>query len=75
MNKDCKILQAIKARIDAGMDPDKAIPYSITCTTIQQYIDVLYYAAQVLPDGPRKQIVQTKLKEVLDNVRGTDSQL
>ncbi len=72
MAKDCRILQEIKAKIDAGMDPDKAIPYSITCT-IQQYIDVLYYAAQVLPDGPRKQSVQKKLKEVLDYVRGTES--
>lgn len=73
MAKDCRILQEIKAKIDAGMDPDKAIPYSITCTTIQQYIDVLYYADQVLPDGPRKKSVQKKLKEVLDYVRGTES--
>lgn len=73
MSKECRILQEIKAKIDAGMDPDKAIPYSITCTTIQQYIDVLYYAAQVLPDGPRKQSVQQKLAEVLENVRGTES--
>lgn len=70
---ECRILQEIKAKIDAGMDPDKAIPYSITCTTIQQYIDVLYYAAQVLPDGPRRQSVQNKLKEVLDYVRGPES--
>lgn len=70
---DCRILQDIKAKIDAGMDPDKAIPYSVTCTTIQQYIDVLYYAAQVLQDGPRRQSVQKKLKEVLDYVRGPES--
>lgn len=70
---DCRILQEIKAKIDAGMDPDKAIPYHVTCTTIQQYIDLLYYAAQVLPDGPRKQSVKQKLAEVLENVRGTES--
>jgi hypothetical protein len=70
---ECRILQEIKAKIDAGMDPDKAIPYHVTCTTIQQYIDVLYYAIQVLPDGRRKETLKRKLKEVLDNVRGTDS--
>ena len=70
---DCRILQEIKAKIDAGMDPDKAIPYHVTCTTIQQYIDLLYYAAQILPDGPRKQSVKQKLAEVLENVRGTES--
>lgn len=70
---DCRILQEIKAKIDAGMDPDKAIPYHVTCTTIQQYIDVLYYAIQVLPDGRRKETLKRKLKEVLDNVRGTES--
>ncbi len=69
---DCRILQEIKAKIDAGMDPDKAIPYHVTCTTIQQYIDVLYYAIQVLPDGRRKETLKRKLKEVLDNVRGTE---
>lgn len=73
MAKDCRILQEIKAKIDAGMDPDKAIPYHVTCTTIQQYIDVLYYAIQVLPDGRRKETLKRKLKEVLDNVRGTES--
>lgn len=70
---DCRILQEIKAKIAAGIDPDKAIPYHVTCTTIQQYIDLLYYAAQVLPDGPRKQSVKQKLAEVLENVRGTES--
>lgn len=73
MAKDCRILQEIKAKIDAGVDPDKAIPYHVTCTTIQQYIDVLYYAIQVLPDGRRKETLKRKLKEVLDNVRGTES--
>lgn len=70
---DCRILQEIKAKIDAGMDPDKAIPYHVTCTTIQQYIDLLYYAAQVLPDGPRRQSVKQKLAEVLENVRWAES--
>lgn len=70
---ECRILQEIKAKIDAGIDPDKAIPYHVTCTTIQQYIDVLYYAIQVLPDGRRKETLKRKLKEVLDNVRGTES--
>jgi hypothetical protein len=70
---ECRILQEIKAKIDAGIDPDEAIPYHVTCTTIQQYIDVLYYAIQVLPDGMRKETLKRKLKEVLDNVRGTES--
>lgn len=72
---DCKTLQEIKKRIDSGMDPDKAIPYHVTCTTIQQYIDLLYYAIQVLPDGLRKESIKRKLTEVLDDVRGTDSEL
>lgn len=70
---DCKILQDIKAKIDAGMDPDKAIPYhGVYCKTIQEYIDFLYYAIQVLPDGRRKDVLKRKLQEVLDNVRGTE---
>lgn len=71
---NCKLLQLIKESIDAGTPPDDAIPYSLECTNIDDYYEVLYYANQVLPDGPRKDIIRLKMEE-LDNVRRTDSQL
>lgn len=72
---NCKVLQDIKKRIESGMDPDDAIPWEIHCTTIEEYIEVLYYAAQVLPDGRRRDNVKKKLKELLEDVRGTEGEL
>lgn len=74
MDKTCSILQDIKAKIDAGMDPDKAIPYHPICEDPEQTIEVLYYAIQVLPDGRRKDLLRKKLEEV-ENVRRTEGKL
>lgn len=72
---ECKALREIKKRIDAGVDPDEAIPWEIHCTTIKEYIEVLYYAKQVLPDGRRKEDITIKLEELLNDVRGTAGEL
>lgn len=69
---DCKILQMIKAEIEKGTPPEQAIPYSIECADIDSFIEVLYYAAQILPAGRRLDEVRAKLEEVT-NVRRTNS--
>lgn len=69
----CAILQSIKAKIDAGMDPDAAIPYQIPVTSMYDYLEFLYYAAQVLPEGARKEEVERKLAEVCEDVRWSES--
>lgn len=76
MDNTCSILQDIKAKIDSGMDPDKAIPYHpIICEDPEQQIEVLYYAIQVLPDGRRKDLLKAILNEDLKHVRRTESEL
>ena len=69
---DC-VLAEIKKRIDSGVDPDKAIPWEIHVSSQAEYLEVLNYAAQVLPDGFRKDTVKKKLEEVIERVRRTDS--
>ncbi len=71
---DCKLLKLIKESISAGTPPEYAIPYSLECASMDDYYEVLYYANQVLPDGPRKDIIRLKMEEI-DNVRRTDSKL
>lgn len=69
----CAILQSIKAKIDAGMDPDAAIPYEIPITSMYDYLEFLNYAVQVLPEGNRKEEARRKLEEVIEDVRWTES--
>ena len=69
----CPILESIKAKIDAGMDPDAAIPYEVPITSMYDYLEFLYYAAQVLPEGNRKEEVRRKLEEVIEDVRWSES--
>lgn len=69
----CAILKDIKAKIDAGMDPDAAIPYEIPITSIFDYLEFLNYASQVLPEGNRKEEVKRKLEEVIEDVRWSES--
>lgn len=73
-NNACRILQLIKEQITSGTPPDQAIPYSIECADMDAYMEVLYYAAQVLPDGRRREEIRTLIKE-FNNVRRTDSEL
>lgn len=69
----CAILQSIKAKIDAGMDPDASIPYEIPITSMYDYLEFLNYAVQVLPEGNRKEEARRKLEEVIEDVRWTES--
>jgi len=71
---DCKLLKLIKESISSGTPPEDAIPYSIECADNDDYYEILYYANQVLPNGPRKDIIRLKMEEI-DNVRRTDSTL
>jgi hypothetical protein len=71
---NCKLLKLIKDSIDAGTPPADAIPYSLECANMDDYYEVLYYSNQVLPDGPRKDVIREKMEEI-DNVRRTDSKL
>lgn len=63
--KGCKILVAIKQRIENGEDPEKVIPYSVGFLNHEDYIELLYYAKQVLPEGRRKDEVSSTLERVL----------
>lgn len=71
---DCDMLKLIHNRIASGTPPEEAIPYSIECSSEPEYIELLYYASQVLPDGPRRDSIRKKLQEVM-NASRTDSQL
>ena len=67
MKATCEILKRIKERIEAGENPETAIPYDLPADISKDdYIEVLFYAVQVLPNGKRKESIQKKLKEVLN---------
>ena len=72
---ECKVLKEISNAIASGVPPEEAIPYSIVCSDQESYLEILYYAIQVLPDGRRKDEIKAKLQEVLQDVSRTDSQL
>ena len=60
---ECKLLTEMKKRIEAGEDPDKVIPYHVNLPE-EYFIEVLYYALQVLPKtSPRYEVMERKLKE------------
>lgn len=71
---DCKVLQMIKAEIEKGTPPEQAVPYSIECADMDSFIEVLYYAVQILPPGRRLDEARAKLEDVT-NVRRTESKL
>lgn len=74
MNK-CDALKMMKTAIDNGADPEQVIPYNVDCPDPDGYIEILYYARQVLPEGSRRiHVINKKIKE-LENVRRTESQL
>lgn len=68
---ECKVLKEISNAIASGVPPEDAIPYSIVCADQDSYIEILYYAIQVLPDGRRKDEIKAKLQEV-QNAGRTD---
>lgn len=56
----CKLLVAIQNRIAQGEDPEKAIPYSVGYLNEEDYLELLFYAKQVLPDGRRRnEVIET----------------
>ena len=69
MNESCKILKLIKDRIAAGEKPEDVIPYSIECGNIDDYKEIVYFAAQVLPDGERKEFCKRRFNELCRPVR------
>lgn len=58
-------MSAIKQRIESGVDPDKAIPYDVGFLNHEDYIELLFYAKQVLPDGRRRNEVIATLEREL----------
>lgn len=71
----CKYLVEMKKRIENGEDPDKVIPYTLPFEISQEdYIEILYFAQQVLPDGVRRDSVIETIKG-LTNASRRDSKL
>lgn len=71
----CKYLVEMKKRIENGEDPEQVIPYTLPFEISQEdYIEILYFAQQVLPDGFRKDSVKATI-EGLRNASRRDSQL
>ena len=71
---NCDMLKLIHNRIASGMPPEEAIPYSINCSSEPEYIELLYYASQVLPEGQRRDSIRKKL-EGITNASRTDGKL
>lgn len=64
MSEMCKALKMMQERIKAGEDPEAVIPYSFSCTNDEEFIEILHYAVQVLPeDSPRRKTCLERLKE------------
>lgn len=68
---NCEILKQIQNKIATGTPAEEAIPYSIKCSNESDYLELLYYASQVLPDGSRKEACKKKMEE-LKNASRTD---
>ena len=64
---ECKVIQAMKRALDAGVSPENVVPWSLQCDSVDEYIEVLYFALQILPDGNRKEQIRKKLEEVTAN--------
>lgn len=71
----CKLLLEMKKRIDNGEDPDKVIPYTLPFNISREdYIEILHFAKQVLPDGVRRDSIIFTLEDIANESR-RDSQL
>ena len=63
MSETCKTLKMMQERINAGEDPEAVIPYSFNCTTYEEYIEILHFSIQVLPeDSPRRTVCLERLE-------------
>lgn len=64
MSDTCKVLKDMQRRIEAGEDPEHVIPYSFECSNDNDFIEILHFAVQVLPeDSPRRATCIRKLRE------------
>ena len=71
----CKYLVEMKKRIENGEDPEQVIPYTLPFEISQEdYIEILYFAQQVLPDGVRRDSVIETIKG-LTNASRRDGKL
>lgn len=67
---NCVLLRMIKSRIDNGEEPEDVIPYSLpTEIDDSDYIELLYYARQILPDGERKTFIIKRIEELVNACR------
>lgn len=66
---ECKILKTMKERIETGENPETVIPYNFTCENSNDYIEILHFAIQVLPDGNRKEFCKRRLNELCRPVK------
>lgn len=64
---NCKALMLMKQAIDNGADPEQVIPYNVDCQDPDDYLEILFYARQVLPpDSRRMATINRKIKEAED---------
>lgn len=64
MSNVCKVLKIMQERINAGEDPEKVIPYSFECANDEDFIEILHFTTQVLPEGSqRRETCIRKLEE------------
>ena len=66
---NCDLLKQIQNKIATGTPPEEAIPYSIHCDNADDFLEVIYYASQVLPEGRRKEYCIKRLEEMRDVTR------
>ena len=66
--KGCKLLVELNNKINEGANPEDVIPYSTESLDRDDYIELLYYAKQVLPSGRRKQEIEQILERETSNV-------
>lgn len=66
---ECKLLTEMKKRIEAGEDPEKVVPYHVNLPE-EYFIEVLYYALQVLPkSSPRYEAMERKMERICSQVK------
>lgn len=62
---NCTMLKDMQKRISAGEDPESVIPYHLPRSMKEEdYIELLYFAVQVLPDGMRKDSIKQTLEDL-----------
>lgn len=67
--KPCEILLKIKQRIENGEPAENVIPFNMICDNKNDYIEILHFAVQVLPDGDRKEFCKRRLSELCKRER------